>query len=108
MVTTFVRSAGDCTRAVWKFLSKVFQTDTGMKLAELEHSSIKKCILYCSGRVPIFVHPSLYRSLKLRFPIDVGGITRDNRVSTELGTGSLRQAVGILTPKDFRPIVTND
>ena len=41
----------------------------------------------------------------MRFPLDVGGITRDDRVTTELGTGSLRQAVGILTLKDFRPIV---
>ena len=108
MVTTFVRSAGDRTKGVWKFLSTVCQTDTGMKLAELEHSSLKKCIIFCEGRVPILVHPSLYRSLKLRFPIDVGGITRDNRVSTELGTGSLRQAVGILTPKIFRPVVDTE
>ena len=101
MVTTFVRSAGDRTKGVWK-------TDTGIKLAELEHSSLKKYIPFCSGRVPILVHPSLYRSLKLRFPVDVGGITRDNRVTTELGTSSLRQAVGILTPKDFRPVVDTD
>ena len=40
--------------------------------------------------------------------MDVGGITRDDRVSTELGTGSLRQAVGILTPKDFRPVVDTE
>ena len=108
MVTTFVRSAGDRTKGVWKYLSTVCQTDTGIKLAELEHSSLKKCITYCSGRVPILVHPSLYRALKLKFPIDVGGITRDNRVTTELGTGSLRQAVGILTPKDFRPVVDDE
>ena len=108
MVTTFVRSAGDRTKGVWKFLSTVCQTDMGIKLAELEHSSLKKCIPFCSGRVPILVHASLYRSLKLRFPIDVGGITRDNQVTTELGTGSLRQAVGILTPKDFRPVVDTE
>ena len=108
MVTTFVRSAGDRTKGVWKFLSTDCQTDTGIKQAELEHSSLKKCIPYCSGRAPILVHPSLYRSLKLRFPIDVGGITRDSRVTTELGTGSLRQAVGILTPKDFRPVVDTE
>ena len=108
MVTTFVQSAGDRTKIVWKFLSTVCQTDTGIKLAVLEHSSLKKCITYCSGRVPILVHPSLYRALKLKFPIDVGGITRDNRVTTELGTGSLRQAVGILTPRDFRPVVDDE
>ena len=44
MVTTFVRSAGDRTKGVWKFLSTICQTDTGIKLAELEHSSLKKCI----------------------------------------------------------------
>ena len=44
----------------------------------------------------------------MRFPLDVGGITSDDRVTTELGTGSLRQAVGILTPKDFRPIVDSE
>ena len=108
MVTTFVRSAGDRTKGVWKFLSTVCQTDTGIKLADLEHSSLKKWITYCSGRVPILVHPSFYRALKLKFPIDVGGITRDNRVTTELGTGSLRQTVGILTPKDFRPVVDDE
>ena len=40
--------------------------------------------------------------------MDVGGITRDDRVSTELGTGSRRHDVGILTPKDFRPVVDNN
>ena len=108
MVTTFVRSADDRTKGVWKFLSTVCQTDTDIKLAELEHSSLKKFIPFCSGRVPILVHPSLYRSLKLKFPIDAGGISRDNRVTTELATGSLRQAVGILTHKDFRPVVDDE
>ncbi len=60
--TNFRSAAGDRTRGVWKFLSTVCQTDTGIKLAELEHSSLKKCITYCSGRVPILVHPSLYRA----------------------------------------------
>ena len=105
MVTTFIRSAGDRTKGVWKFLDTVRQTDTGVKLAELEHSSLKRCLPFCSGRVPILVHPSFYRALKIRFPLDVGGVSRDGRVNTELGTGSLRQAVGILTPGDFRPIV---
>ena len=108
MVTTFVRSAGDHTRGVWKFLNTACQTDTGMKLAELEQSSLKKYLPYCAGRVPIFVHPSFYRSLKVRFPLDVRGITRDGRVTTDLGTGSLRQAVGILTPMDFRSIVASE
>ena len=57
------------------------------------------------NRVPIYVHPSLYRSLKVWFPLDVGGLSRDGRLTIELGTGSLRQAIGIFTFEDFRPIV---
>ena len=60
------------------------------------------------GRVPVSVHPSFYRSLKLRYLLDVGGISRDDRVTTELGSGSLRRAVGILTPEDFRLVVSNE
>ena len=108
MVTTFIRSAGDRTKGVWKFLDTVRQTDTGVKLAELEHSSLKRCLPFCAERVPILVHPSFYRALKVRFPLDVGGVSSDGRVNTELGTGSLRQAVGILTPGDFRPIVDTE
>ena len=67
----------------------------------------KMATLLC-GQGPDFGSPIILRSLKLRYPMDVGGITRDDRVSTELGTGSLRQAVGILTPKDFRPVVDTE
>ena len=38
----------------------------------------------------------------------MGGISRDSRVTSELGTGSLRQAVGILTPEDFQPVVDTE
>ena len=108
MVTTFVRSSGDRSKGVWKFLDAVRQTDTGVVLAELEHSSLKRFLPFCTGRTPILVHPSLYRCLKVRFPLDVGGVSRKCRITTELGTGSLRQAVGILIPEDFRPIVDTD
>ena len=108
MITTFIRSAGDRTKGVWQFLDSARQTDAGVKLAELEHSSLKRCLQFCSGSVPILVNPSFYRPLKVQFPLDVGGVSRDGRVNTELGTGSLRQAVGILTPEDFRPVVDTE
>ena len=56
----------------------------------------------------MLVHPSLYRSLKVRFPMDVDGVSRKCRITSELGFGSLRQAVGILNPGYFRPIVDTD
>ena len=40
--------------------------------------------------------------------MDVGVISRDGRVINELGSGSLRQAVGILTPEDFRLVVDTE
>ena len=49
--------------------------------------------------------PIFYRSLKLRYPLDVEGVSMDGRVTTELGTGSLRHAVGVLTLEDFRTVV---
>ena len=51
MLTTFVRSAGTCNQGVWRFLEKASQAD--MILVELEHSSLKKMVSYCSERVPI-------------------------------------------------------
>ena len=40
--------------------------------------------------------------------MDVGGVSRDGRVTTKIGTGFLRQTVGILTPDDFRTIVDTE
>ena len=37
-----------------------------------------------------------------------GEISRDDRVTNELGTGTLRQAVGMLTPEDFQPVVDTE
>ena len=108
MVSTFVCSAGSRNQEVWKFLEKVSQTDAGVRLAELEHSSLKKMFSFFAGRVSIYVRPSFYRSLKVRYPMDVGRVSRDGWVTTELGTGSLTQAVGILNPEDFRTIVGTD
>ena len=106
MLTTFVRSAGNRTKELWQFIEEASRVD--VMLADTGNNMLRKMLHYCVGRVPILVHPSFYRSLKLWYPMDVGGITRDNRVSTELGAGSLRQVVGILTPKDFRPVVDSE
>ena len=104
MVTTFVRSAGNRTKVLWCFIEEASRTD--IRLAEMEHSSLNVISNKCTGRVPIYAHPCFYRSLKLRHPYNVDGISRDGQVTIELDTGSLRQAVGILTSEHFRPVVT--
>ena len=106
MVTTFVHSAGNRTKELWQFIEEASRAD--MRLAEMRQDSLNEISAKCTGRVPIYVRPTFYRSLLLRFPYDVGGISRSSRVTPELCTGYLRQAVGILTPKDFRSIVTNE
>ena len=106
MVTTFVRPAGTRTRELWCFLEEASRTD--IRLAELEPSSLNKMLHQCTGRVPIYVHSSFYRALKLRYSMNVRGISRDGRVTNELGSGSLCQAVGILTPEDFRSVVDTE
>ena len=105
-MTTFFRLISNRTKELRRFIEEANQADK--RLAEMEHHSLKKMMSHCAGRVLIYVHPSFYRSLKMKYPLDVGGISRDGRVITELGTGSLRQAVGILTPEDFRPVVDSE
>ena len=70
-----------------------------MRLADLEHSSLQKVCNFYSRRVPIYVHPSFYKALKLIFLLEVGGF------STELGIVSLGYAIGILLP--MRPWFVN-
>ena len=43
-VTTFVRTAGNRTRELWRFIQEASHAD--LRLAELEHSSLKKCFLF--------------------------------------------------------------
>ena len=76
MVTTFVRSAGNRTKELWRFIEEANPAD--IRAAELEHESLKVMATKCTGRVPLYVHSSFYRSLKLRYPMDVGGITRND------------------------------
>ena len=101
MVTTFVRSAGNRNKELRRFIEEASRMN--IMLAEMEHPSLNVIWTKCTGRVPIYVHPCFYRSLKLRSPIDVGRISRDGRVTNELGTGSLRHTLGIFTPEDSGP-----
>ena len=55
------------------------------------------------GRVPVVLHPSLYRAVKLTFPRDIGGLAHDGAITNEMATGSMNQTVGVLTPAMFSP-----
>ena len=55
------------------------------------------------GRVPVVLHLSLYRAVKLTFPRDIGGLAHDGAITNEMATGSMSQTVGVLTPAMFSP-----
>lgn len=50
------------------------------------------------------LHPSLYRAVKLTYPMDISGIVLEGRMTSELGVGSLGQSVSIFSNSDFRPV----
>lgn len=56
---------------------------------------------FCSGRLPFFVHSSLYRALKLTFLWDIGGLFHDSTIKREMGIVSMKQDVGVLIPAMF-------
>ena len=55
------------------------------------------------GRVPMVLHPSLYRAVKLTFLRDIGGLSHDGAITNEMATDSVSQIVGVLTPAMFSP-----
>lgn len=55
---------------------------------------------FSSGSYPVFVHPSLYRALKLTFRGDIGNLSLDS-IKSKMGTGTIGQAVGVLTSAMF-------
>ena len=91
--------------AAWRLCGTPLRRPVGRTLGWRSGALLlKKMFSFCS----IYVHPCFYRSLKLQYPLDVEGVSRDDWVMTELGTGSLRHAVGILTPDNFRTVVDSE
>lgn len=57
------------SRQTWGMVEETVKVlDVTTPLAILEKEEAKKLRLFCSGRVPVFVHLSQYRALKLLFP----------------------------------------
>lgn len=73
-------------------------------MVEMRTTKLKRLQKFCAGNVPVILDTFLYRSLKLTYPTDVGAIILDGRMTTEMGTRSLGQFVGVLSAADFRPV----
>lgn len=68
--------------------------------AVFDDEKLKKLKQFCSGRVPVIIHPSLHTAVKLTFPRDI-----EVPIKTEMSQGSMGQVVGALTPGMFVPEV---
>lgn len=74
---------------VWYHLVKYKDLFPDIRVFELGSPDIKKISKLCSGRVSLLLHPSLYKAVKVTYPMDLGSIVLDGRITTELGTWSL-------------------
>ena len=100
-VLTVVKT-GEKTQQVWTMLREancIFNMPS--PLAIFHHQDFRKLRNFCSGRDPVYLHPSLYRAVKLTFPKYIGGISYDGTIKTEMGQGRMGPAVGVLSPGMF-------
>ena len=86
-------------RGVMKILGEANEALGPISYLKVDINSCKGLV----GRVPIFLHPSLYRALKLTYPWDDGGLAHDGAINNEMATGSMSQTIGVLTPAMFSP-----
>ena len=49
----------------------------GLLINFIDHEKYVNSVV---GRIPISIHPSLYRACKLTFPQDIRGLTRDSTI----------------------------
>lgn len=68
-------------------------------MAKMGTSQLKKTFKILRREGPGASPPSLYRTQKLTYPMEVGGIVLDEWMDSEKVIRSLGQSVGILTPK---------
>ena len=94
---------GEKARQVWDVL-KVANDAFSFPLAEWLTEEVKKLRAHCSGRVPVLLHPSLYRKVKLTFPKYIGGLSHDGSIDNEMGHKPIETAVGVLSPSMFAPV----
>lgn len=74
---------------VWTNLYKAKDAVPEQSMAQTGTTDLKKLSRSCAEWVTGLFHLSEYRAFKLKYPIDVGGIVLDERMTSELGTESL-------------------
>lgn len=78
---------------VWNHLFETKDMFPKIRISELDLPELKKL---AKGRVPVLLHPSLYKVVNRMHPMDVDGIVLVGRMTSELGTRSPELSVGVL------------
>lgn len=78
------------SRQAWGMIDEAKKSFSGSSpIIITDNDDLKKLKQFCGGRVAVFVHPSLYRALKLTFPWDIGGVSQDGIIKFGMGCGSM-------------------
>ena len=81
---TTVKRKGRGSEGVMKMLGEANEALGPISFFKDDLASCKGLV----GRVPVVLHPSLYRALKLTYPWDVGGLAHDGAINNLMATGS--------------------
>ena len=87
-----------------EYSKKAFPDIVMVNMGNEEDKTIRSVRNKIAGRLPLYVHPSLYRALKLMYPSEVGVIVRDGHVPHDHGHGNLGLHAGQLCLEDFEPV----
>ena len=97
-VTSVIRK-GRGSEGVMKMLAEANEVLGPISFIKDTHNACKGLI----GRVPVVLHPSLYRAVKLTFLRDIGDLAHDGAITNEMAKGYMSQTISVLTPAMFSP-----
>lgn len=98
-VITLIRNSGD-RLMVWDFIFAAKGSCPELRMAQVASPELIKMSKHCSRRASVLLQSTLYSTVKLNFQIDGSGIVKDGRIKSDIGSGSLGQSAGALSPTE--------
>lgn len=99
-VTTLIRNMRGNLK-VCDHLAEARDTFPNIKMTKLGSPELRRMSQMYAERVPVILHPCLYKTLKLSYPMDVSGIFLEGRIMSNISTGTRVQSVRVQTTTDF-------
>ena len=89
---------------VWELIQEAVNAFPSLRMADWTDPSLEPMQKKCRGRIPILVHPTLYRAIKLTFPLDVGRLALNKNLTDYMRSGDMGPSVTSIGPEHFRAI----